>query len=238
MSNYLKLSEIGQYQDASNIYNELLKFDETELSKNQIYLTDIKNDIFENQIKMAQDCYNKGDYKKAKALYEKLLLQRKDDYRIYIGLADTSLALNMHTYAKNYYELAIQLDNTNQDALVHYAQVLYELKDYDTALIVLDKTIENNPNDDKLYYNKALIEYEKEKYDLADSDIKKALLLNTNDDDYNYLQGMILEALNNNQGAIFAYEKYIELSDDEETKTKVQAKVKKLYDMVVNEKTE
>ena len=121
---------------------------------------------------------------------------------------------------------------------MHYAQVLYELKDYDTALIVLDKTIENDSNDDKLYYNKALIEYEKEKYDLADSDIKKALLLNTNDDDYNYLQRMILEALNNNQGAIFAYEKYIELSDDEETKTKVQAKVKKLYDMVVNEKTE
>ena len=231
-------SELGKYQEASDIYNELLKIDENTLAQNKIYSIDVQNDIVDNQIKMAQDFYNKGDYRKAKALYEKLLQQRKEDYRIYIGLADSCLALNMHTYAKNYYELAIQIDNSNQDALVHYAQVLYELKDYDTALIVLDKAIENDSKDDKLYYNKALIEYEKGKFDLADSDIKKALLISADDADYNYLQGMILEALNNSQGAIFAYEKYIELSDDEATKSKVQLKVKNLYDSIVNEKTE
>ena len=227
------LSQLGQYQLADTIYNQLLKLDENELSKNNVTLNDVNNDRIDNLIKMADNYYQLAEYKKANSLYQKLLTEMPDDYRALIGLADSSLALGMNTFAKDYYEKAILIDNTNAQALSHYAQALYELKDFETADAVLDKAIECDSDDDKLYYNKALIEYELKKLDLALVNIKKASILKPLEADYFYLEGLILEADNNPKDSIFAYEKYIELSQDENLKSQVQAKVKTLYDSLV-----
>jgi tetratricopeptide (TPR) repeat protein len=93
-----------------------------------------------------------------------MLEKNSEDYRIYLGLADSCFALSMNTYARNYYEQALNLDSENIEALTKYAQVLYELKEYELSLAILDKLINENPNDDKSFYNKALIKYNLKDY--------------------------------------------------------------------------
>ena len=203
------------------------------LSKSNISLEDIKSDKIDNSIKQAESFYNSGDYKKARSIYLKLINDNPDDYRVLVGLADTSLSLGMNEFAKDYYEKALVIDNSDPDILSHYAQALYLLKDYETADSVLDKAIECDNNDDKLYYNKALIEYELKKYDLALINVKKASVLKPLVADYFYLEGLILEADNNSKDAIFAYEKFIELTTDDLLKSQVQTKIKSLYDSLV-----
>ena len=141
----------------------------------------------------------------------------------------------MKTYAKDYYEKAIQINNTDADALSHYAQVLYELKDYETASGVMDKAIEISPKDDKLYYNKALMLYQMKEYDKVIPNVNKAIMLNNIEADYFYLQGLTYEAQDNKKEAIFAYEKYMELSQDTKLKDTLQKKVKTLYDSLVQQ---
>ncbi len=226
------LTELGKYQDAANIYNQLLKYDVETLKLNNIYTADIQNDMIDNQVKYAKSLYDAGDYKKAKAIYTKLLETKKDDYRIYSGLGDCCLSLGMNMYAKNYFEEAIQLDNTDSNALVHYAQSLYQLKDYDTAVAVLEKAHEISPDDAEILYNIALIQYQTVKYDDALKTIDNSILIKNNSADSYHLKALILEALKNYKDAIFAYEKYVELCKDEEQKARVEDKIKSLYDFI------
>ena len=191
--------------------------------------------MIDNQIKLAKDLADKGEVKKARAIYSKLYNDNKDNYKICLGLADTSLALGMKTYARDYYEQAIQINNTDSNALVHYAQVLYDLKDFETASGAIEKAIEISPKDDKLYYNKAIMLYELKEYDKTIPYINKAIMLNNSEADYFQLQGLIYEALDNKKEAIFAYEKYMELSNDEKIKETLQKKVKSLYDSLVQQ---
>jgi len=190
-------------------------------------------DLYENQIKLGQNLIEIGEAKKAKNLFNKLLNTSKDDYRIYLGLADSSFALNMNMYARNYYEQALNIDNTNTDTLAKYAQVLYELKDYENAISVLDKITDEKPQDDKSFYNKALINYEMKDYQNADSNLMKAIFISPNQADYYYLHGMVFEAMGNSKDAVYAYERFLENSTDETLKTKIQSKTKVLYDGIV-----
>ena len=228
-------SQIGKNNQAKDIFSYLMKSDETVLEQNKIYVSDILDDAFDNELMIAKGLFDNGEYRKAKSIYLALAQKRPDDHRVFLGLADCAFALKMYTFAKDYYEKAIQIDNTNQNALIRYSQVLYELKDYDIALGVLDKAIENDPGDDKLYYNKSLIYYQTKKNDPAVENIKKALEINASNSDYHYLFGLILEESNNLKDAIFAYEKAIELSDNEKFKTELQDKTKKLYDELVKQ---
>ena len=211
----------------------MLKFDDETLAKNEIQKSDIETDILDNQIAQAQDYLRTGDYKKARAMFLKLSEQNQEDARIYLGLANSSFYLGMNTYAKDYFEKAIQLDNTNYDVLLKYSQVLYELKEFDIALDVIDRAIDTTKNDDKLYYNKSLINFNIEKYELALNDIKKAISINPEVADYFYLQGMILEKSQKLKDAIYSYEQFLEMAQDEETKAYIQLKIKLLYDDVV-----
>jgi tetratricopeptide (TPR) repeat protein len=160
---------MGKYADANLIYSALLKVDEEVLANNEIAISDIQKDLYENQIKYAQSLIESGEAKKAKSVFNKLLANNQEDYRIYLGLADSSFALGMNTYAKNYYEQALALKNSDVDILSRYAQVLYELKETDTALALLDKITDENPQDEKAYYNKGLIQFE-QKYVCVESD--------------------------------------------------------------------
>ncbi len=226
------LSELGKYQEASNIYNQLLKYEKDTLLANNIYISDIQNDMTDNQIKYAKSLYGAGEYKKAKAVYEKLLETKKDDYRIYSGLADCCLSLGMNLYAKNYFEQAIQLDNTDSNALVHYAQALYQLKEYDTAIAVLEKAHDIVPDDAEILYNIALIQYQTVKYEDALKTIDKSILIKNNSTDSHYLKALILEASEKYKDAIFSYEKYVELCTNDELKARVEDKIKSLYDNI------
>ena len=100
---------------------------------------------------------------------------------------------------------------------------------------MLDKAIEISPKDDKLYYNKAVIYYELKEYGKAVPFINKAIVINSNEADYHYLQGLNYEASDNKKEAIFAYEKFLELSDNKKLKETIQKKVKTLYDSLVQE---
>lgn len=225
-------TQMGKYQEAAMIYSALLKTEEETLAQNDISLIDIQKDSYENQIKMAQNHLEKGETKKAKSIFNKLLETTTDDYRLYLGLADCSFAQGMNMFAKNYYEQALNLDNTNVEALTRYAQALYELKDYDLSLAILDKIIELNPQDDKSYYNKALINYEQKSYDIAREELINALNAKPTVADYHYLLGMILEAQGNSKDAIVAYEMFLQFSTDETLKEKIKSKTKAMYDGV------
>ena len=63
--------------------------------------------------------------------------------------------------------------------------------------------------------------------------IKYAIDLKDNVADYYYLEALILDASNKTKDAIFSYEKFIELTDNESLKRQIQSKIKKLYDNVV-----
>ena len=226
-------TQMGKYTDANLIYNALLKVDEEVLANNEIAISDIQKDLYENQIKFGQSLIESGEAKKAKSVFNKLLDNNQEDYRIYLGLADSSFALGMNTYAKNYYEQALTLDGSNLDIVARYAQVLYELKDYETALALLDKITDENPNDDKAYYNKGLINFQLKEYETAVKDIFKAIEIDPTKADSYYLLGSVFEAYEKPQDAIYAFEKFIEFSTDETLKEKIKAKTKNLYDGVV-----
>jgi len=138
------------------------------------------------------------------------------------------LALGMNTYARDFYEKAIQIDNANSDIYLKYAQALYELQDYETVVTVLDKSIELSKDDATPYYNKSLALYQLEKYDLALDNINNAINCNCDVADYFFLKGMILEKLGNMTEAIYAYEECASFSEDESAKEQIKQKVKTL----------
>lgn len=225
-------TQMGKYQEAASLYNSLLKIDEITLAQNEINIADIEKDSYENNIKMAQNYLETGETRKAKTLFNKLLSSNQDDYRLYLGLADCSFAQGMNMFAKNYYEQALNLDSSNIEALTRYAQALYELKDYELSLAVLDKITEINSKDDKSYYNKALINFEQKEYDKAREELINALNAKPTVADYHYLLGMILEAQGNSKDAVVAYEMFLQFSTDETLKEKIKSKTKAMYDGV------
>ncbi|MBQ7287586.1 MAG: tetratricopeptide repeat protein, partial [Candidatus Gastranaerophilales bacterium] len=147
----------------------------------------------------------------------------------YLGLADSCFALNMNTYAKNYYEQTLNIDSENIEVLTKYAQVLYELKEYDLSLAILDKLTDVNPNDDKSFYNKALIKYNNKDYQNAYTDLISAIQVKDNNADYYYLAGMICEAQDKTQEAVAFYEKFLAFSTDETLNAKIKSKTKVMY---------
>ena len=65
------------------------------------------------------------------------------------------------------------------------------------ANAVLDKAIEQDKNDYKLFYNKSLINFNLKNYNQAFDNIKQAIALKPDEADNYHLEGMINEVLNN-----------------------------------------
>ena len=99
--------------------------------------------------------------------------------------------------------------------------------------IILEKINELNPNDDKAFYNKALVAYETKEYEKAINDLREALKIKFDVADYHYLLGTILEAQGDSKNAIYAFEKFLEYSTDETLKERIKLKTKSLYDGVI-----
>lgn len=108
---------------------------------------------------------------------------------------------------------------TKQDLLkgtalesIQKAEGLLAKKDYEGARAVLDKAIDNLPQDDNLYYNRAQANYMQGNYKDAFKDLDKALALNPKNHDAAIRKGDLFSSMGKNEQAKKAYQEAAQIA--------------------------
>lgn len=112
---------------------------------------------------------------------------------------------------------------------LHKAENLMGKKDYEGARAVLDSAINRFPQDDKLYYDRALANYFQGNYNDAFNDLDKAIELNPQNSSAAIMKGDMFSSLSQNEQAKQAYKEAERIAADngnrqgvEEAQTKYQ----------------
>lgn len=118
------------------------------VGNSDIYITHRGYDLDESKMKTKQE-------RNLKLLEKHIALIPNDGYNLF-NLAKTYLAMKNNEKAKEYFELA--LENCPSDGVVYpsclnyYSVLLYQLKDFEKAISLLNKSVEINPNQAFAYY--------------------------------------------------------------------------------------
>ncbi|MCM1265120.1 MAG: tetratricopeptide repeat protein [Candidatus Gastranaerophilales bacterium] len=145
-----------------------------------------------------------------------------------------------YTEARKYFEQAVQLNPSHlnaKDALldmkdvisqnnVQSAAKLLEEQKYDEALVLLNKSLADNPQNADAYFYRASVYDAKNKHQLAINDYKKSLQYNSNQDVTYYLIAIDYENMNNVIAALEYYKKFLNVyKQDDEYSQYVKARI-------------
>ncbi|WP_405604373.1 tetratricopeptide repeat protein [Polaribacter sp. Asnod1-A03] len=165
--------ETGKYAKAEVFFNKILKE----------YPTN----------KTARLCYGRavglnGSSEKAVAIFTNLLKDFPNDFEVKLNYAESLLWSENYPAAKKYYQKLLKENNKSFAALLGYANTLSNLKEYDDALINVDKALAvlpGNPNAlvSKKYMRLGLTNarVQTREYDVAEELLKENLKTFNND---------------------------------------------------------
>ena len=116
--------------------------------------------------------------------------------------------------ARDAYKTALELDASLTDAQANLGVVLYELSDFEGAETQFRAVVEAQPNDADLHYNLGGVLLALGQLEEAEAELKLAISLDETLAEPYLGLGTLYELTGDNEAAIDAYTKFIELSDD------------------------
>lgn len=129
---------------------------------------------------------------------------------IYFSLAKNYFRVNRLILSLNSIKKAVELDSTKIDYLTLLADVYTNARQYDSAIVVLNKSLEYEPNDVNTYYQLARV-YELAKPLEAISIYEKIIDLTGPDWNIIVRIGELYEKIGNNDEALLAVKKLMEI---------------------------
>ena len=170
--NYL---ETGEYQEAETFFQTILK----EHPDN----------------KTARLCYGRaiglnGNTEQANVLFTKLLADYPSDFEVKLNYGESLLWNSDFSKAKTYFKVLVEEDPKSFPALLSYANTLSNLKEYEDALLYVNKSLtvlpgnQNALNSKKyIYLGFAYQNQQAQQYGEAEALLKENLVLFNNDKD-------------------------------------------------------
>lgn len=167
--------ETGKYAKAETFFNNILK------------------DYPDN--KTARLCYGRaiglnGKAEQANTLFKNLLADYPNDFEVKLNYGESLLWNNNFPKAKTYFKTLIDEDAKSFPALLSYANTLSNLKEYENALIYVNKALvvlPGNPNaltsKKYMYLGYAYQKQQAQDYSGAETLLKENLILFNNDKD-------------------------------------------------------
>lgn len=188
--------------DIKIIVNELLKHDPS-----NAYLNSYLGEFYGKQ----------KNFLKAQVYQEKAILSNPYEVVFYINLANTYKLLGKLSLSKLFLDYALLIDEKNEFALIHYARVLFTLKNYSKVFLTFEKLISITSNPENLNYKieffERLIDLEninEAKKILAQIDMKK---MNADPIKILYLQGILKKTEKNYNEAKTIFKKCLEIKN-------------------------
>jgi len=119
------------------------------------------SDTVQNSLRLAEECYSKGMFEDARALFEKCLKGlHADDPDIMLGIAKSDFELGQYAQTRTMLDKLIELnpDFKNQDAHLLYARTLEKLNNVSQALHEYETLHEYYSGPDASYYYGCFLE--------------------------------------------------------------------------------
>ncbi|WP_417786414.1 tetratricopeptide repeat protein [Tenacibaculum sp.] len=127
----------------------------------------MKDSIASVTFDLASDQYSKGNYQKAKELYENANVIEPNNTIILNALGDVSANLNESDESIEYFEKSLKIDSTNYATYINFGTAYNKLLKFDKSIEVLLKGLEY-ANDREItgyfYYNLANSYYKAKEY--------------------------------------------------------------------------
>jgi tetratricopeptide (TPR) repeat protein len=171
----------------SNVRNLKLEDIPTKKLSNLFNSENTENDILEK----ANNYYNSGKYKSAQKLYSKYLEKNPDSVNFRLLRAYTFLKTKSYNNAKNdynkyidFYESNIQESEMPSELITAYLYrgiTLYQLEQYEDALIDFHKVLDSNASNSFAYLYRGLCQRQLSISDLGCSDFQKSFDLGNNE---------------------------------------------------------
>ncbi len=225
---YINLAQIYIEQKNYSAANQICEKGLLILPNNQElkkYLNDSKtiasNDIYEKATKL----FNDKKYKDAIKEYSKIQNKTKE---VNMAIASCYWQLNDYGNANKFYQLVLNENSNDKDALLNSAWAYYNLKDNENARITAEKIISLNKNDkdatellnaikeneSSTLLQEAIAKYEKQDYNSSLNLINKYLSAKSDDIYGLYYKGLNLHGLGKKSDAIKIYKSIISKKPD------------------------
>lgn len=151
--------------------------------------------------------YQQRAYPQAEAVLEKGLKLAPGLVATSALLGSTQFAMGRYVQARPHLEVAVRGNPKDDFARSLLARDLFKLKDYDGAVAQLHILIAHNPNDQDAWYQLGRAQLE-----LSEMALKKVTEIDPNSALSQEVAGEIMEDMGNNDGALIAYKKAVEIA--------------------------
>ncbi|MBL7561221.1 hypothetical protein JAO71_15590 [Olleya sp. YSTF-M6] len=198
---FITLTLLNCKSDSEQIISKQSK-DTTFINKNQYEKGWMKDSIASVTFDLASDQYAKGNFGKAKKLYEKANKIEPNNTIILNALGDISADLKNLNECIMYFEKSLKVDSLNTSTYMNFGTAYNKLLKFDKSIEILKKGLDfENVQERKgyFYYNLANSYYKKEDYKTSSEFTNKALKIVKEPsarEDINELKNILLK-LNN-----------------------------------------
>jgi tetratricopeptide (TPR) repeat protein len=143
----------------------------------------------------------------------KELTEDQKSVEAHIKNGDENLALENYKAAIRDYNLALDIDPVNSEALCHRANTKIGMHDQVNALFDYNLAIEADSESVELFYNRGNIQFELKEYSSAVDDYSKAIVLNAKDNRLYYNRAVAEYYLGKKELACKDFQKAMKLGD-------------------------
>lgn len=178
-----------------------------------------------NNLNLASNAYESGDYQKAIEMYKKIDPPTADSL---MGIAASYQSLNNKEQAIEYYKKAMNADSKNAELPYYIAALYADSNDMNNAKTYIEMALSKNPASSNIkemakYINAKLSEdvltqavdmYDKQKYNEAIALFDKVLKLDSENASVYYYRALSYDALNNYQKAVADYKSVLKYAPD------------------------
>ena len=197
----ITLTFLNCKSDSEQIISKQSK-DTTFLNKNQYEKGWMKDSIASVTFDLASDQYMKGNFEKAKRLYEKANKIEPNNTIVLNALGDISADLKNLNECIMYFEKSLKIDSLNTSTYMNFGTAYNKLLKFDKSIEILKKGLDFEDVQERkgyFYYNLANSFYKKKDYKTSSELANKALKIvkePTAREDIMELQNVLLK-LNN-----------------------------------------
>ncbi|MBD3892253.1 tetratricopeptide repeat protein [Olleya marilimosa] len=174
---FITLTFLNCKSDSEQIISKQSK-DTTFINKNQYEKGWMKDSIASVAFDLASDQYAKGNFGKAKKLYEKANKIEPNNTIVLNALGDISADLKNLNECIMYFEKSLKVDSLNTSTYMNFGTAYNKLLKFDKSIEILKKGLDfENVQERKgyFYYNLANSYYKKEDYKASSEFTNKAL---------------------------------------------------------------
>jgi len=153
------------------------------------------------------------EFDQAEELINQLIEDNEDNASLYLTKADIYISQQDYETAVGYLEIAIEKNESFTEAYSNIAGAYMLMKDYDAAMDYIDQGLEVKPDHEEFQFKKGQLLYVNQEFQSAVD-----TLTPLTEDDFYFeawrFIGLAQLQLENEQAAIEAFEKYLELAPE------------------------